>query len=147
MEFTFKEFNKNIGCWLVAIFIIVLILFIFTQLYTNKNMVTDINNNVVEGLSNMGDPAESDVHAGEISQNTSKIIDELLVEKYRTNYEDILNNLKIWTDVQLLKALLQSNIDTSSGLTSENLKKISNINNLESFSKTCQAGIEALDNN
>jgi hypothetical protein len=147
MEFTFKEFNKNIGCWLVVIFIIVLILFIFTQLYTNKNMVTDINNNVVEGLSNMGDPAESDVHAGEISQNTSKVIDELLVEKYRTNYEDILNNLKIWSDVQLLKALLQSNIDTSSGLTSENLKKISNINNLESFSKTCQAGIEALDNN
>ena len=50
-------------------------------------------------------------------------------------------------DAQLLKALLQNNIDTSSGLTSDNLKKMSNINNLESFSKTCQAGIEALDNN
>lgn len=147
MEYFFKDLNNTIGCGLIGFFIIILIVYIFLQLYTNRNIVSDINNNMIEGLSNMGDPAESDIHAGEISQNTSKIINELLIDKYRTNYEDILNNLKVWSDAQLLKALLQNNIDTSTGLTSDNLKKMSNINNLESFSKTCQAGIEALDNN
>ena len=55
--------------------------------------------------------------------------------------------MKVWTDSMMLKSIVSNGVDTNSNLTSDNLKKISHINHLESFKKSCDLALNVLDNN
>ena len=116
---------------------------IFTLINNNYNLLDDIEGNVVEGFT----PSDSDEKAEKINNDTAKIIDKLHIDKYRTNYEDIINNMKTWSDTMLLQSIVSNGIDTNSTLTPDNLKKISYINQLESFKKSCDLALSVLDDN
>ena len=47
----------------------------------------------------------------------------------------------------LLQSIVSNGIDTNSTLTPDNLKKISYINQLESFKKSCDLALSVLDDN
>ena len=125
------------------VFFAISIYMIFTLINNNNNLLNDIEGNVVEGFT----PSETDEKAEKISNDTAKIIDKLHIDKYRTNYEDIINNMKIWSDTMLLQSIVSNGIDTNSTLTPDNLKKISYINQLESFKKSCDLALSVLDDN
>ena len=131
-------FSKNmiviLGAAILGTYLVTLI---------NGSFVINNSNNVVEGFTG----SESDKVADKINTDTSNIIDNLHISKYRTNYEDIINNMKVWTDAMLLKSIVSDGIDTDANLTSDNLKKIAHINHLESFKKSCDLALTVLDNN
>lgn len=130
-------------CGVITVFFVISLLIMIMLMNNNYNMLKDVNNNVVEGFTG----SESDKVADKINTDTSNIIDDLHISKYRTNYEDIINNMKVWTDAMLLKSIVSDGIDTDANLTSDNLKKIAHINHLESFKKSCDLALTVLDNN
>ncbi len=135
--------NETFGYAICFVFFAISIYMIFTLINNNNNLLNDIEGNVVEGFT----PSESDEKAEKISNDTAKIIDKLHIDKYRTNYEDIINNMKTWSDTMLLQSIVSNGIDTNSTLTPDNLKKISYINQLESFKKSCDLALSVLDDN
>ena len=135
--------NEIFGYAMCFVFFVICFYMISTLIYNNYNLLEDINGSVIEGIT----PSESDEKAEKISNDTAKIIDGLHLDKYRTNYEDIINNMKIWTDSMILKSIVSNGIDTSSNLTPDNLKKVSYINQLESFKKSCDLALGVLDDN
>tara|TARA_B100001057_G_C22615167_1_gene858142 strand:- start:19 stop:441 length:423 start_codon:yes stop_codon:yes gene_type:complete len=135
--------NETFGYAICFIFFVISIYMILTLVNNNYSLLEDIDGNVVEGFT----ASQSDEKAEKISNDTAKLIDDLYLDKYRTNYEDIINNMKTWTDTMLLKSIVSNGIDTSSTLTPDNLKKISYINQLESFKKSCDLALGVLDNN
>ncbi len=130
-------------CVMMSVFFFVLIASMLILMGNNYTLLKDVNDNVVEGFT----AADSEKAAEKINTDTAKIIDELHIDKYRTNYEDIINNMKVWTDSMMLKSIVSNGVDTNSNLTSDNLKKISHINHLESFKKSCDLALNVLDNN
>lgn len=135
--------NEMFGYAICFIFFVISFYMMATLINNNYNLLEDINGNVVEGFT----PSESDEKVEKISNDTAKLIDDLHLDKYRTNYEDIINNMKTWTDTMLLKSIVSNGIDTGSNLTPDNLKKISHINQLESFKKSCDLALSVLDDN
>ncbi len=131
------------NCGVITVFFVILLLIMIMLMNNNYNILKDVNDNVVEGFTG----SESDKVADKINTDTSNIIDNLHISKYRTNYEDIINNMKVWTDAMLLKSIVSDGIDTDANLTSDNLKKIAHINHLESFKKSCDLALTVLDNN
>ncbi len=131
------------NCGAIMFFFVISLLIMLMLMNNNYSMLKDVNNNVIEGFTG----SESDKVADKISTDTSNIIDNLHINKYRTNYEDIINNMKVWTDAMLLKSIVSDGIDTDANLTSDNLKKIAHINHLESFKKSCDLALNVLDNN
>lgn len=62
---------------------------------------------VVEGLTTITD---SKKNAQDIKNKTDKILDGLLIDKYRENYEDILTNLLELTNATILQKLLSTDL-------------------------------------
>ena len=135
--------NETFGYGMCFVFFLFTIYMIMTLIKNNYTLLDDMEGNIVEGFT----PSESDEKSEKISNDTAKLLDDLLIDKYRTNYEDIINNMKVWTDAMLLQSIVSNGIDTSSTLTPDNLKKITYINNLESFKKSCDLALNVLDDN
>lgn len=99
----------------------------------------NLQNDVIEGMSNS-------THSKEVSENiqneTSQIMDGLLIDKYREDYENTLTNLQELTNAMILRAMLHP---TSKNLAGNYYPTVEKINELEKFKLALNNSMKFLD--
>jgi len=135
------EFFKIIGILLVSFFIIYMVVKMFKLQAT-----------VLEGLTNGTDDTDSNPSSGEAGTATSyaaaikaltvKLQDELLISKYRKDYENVIINLDDLMGYIMLKLVL--NLKITDNFTA-NMMVIDNINNLKTARDSLNSTMTFLD--
>lgn len=135
------DFFKIVGILLVCFFIIYMVIKMF-QLQTS----------VIEGLTNAdgtissstthGEAGTAASYAATIRAQVVKLQDELLVAKYRKEYESAIINLDDYIGYLMLKQTLNMNL---SGDTKFNLDSINALNILKSSKESLNATMAFLD--
>ena len=113
--------------YVVYAFIILVIVYVLIMLLRYQN-------HMVEGMT------DSSSLAKQIKDDSTKTLDGLLVNKYRSEYEDIILNMHEWCDTQILSNIVNGSIDRTNP--SESIKKI---NELEQFKSTLNSIIKYVD--
>lgn len=135
------EFFKIIGIIIVCFFIIYMVMKMF-QLQTK----------VIEGLTNSGETISPNANTGEAGTASSyaasikaqvvKLQDELLVSKYRKDYETAIINLDDYIGFMMLKQTLNINL---SGDVKTKLDSINNLNILKNAKDSLNITMTFLD--
>ena len=120
MELSSNKFFQYLGCTLVILIVIYIVMSLFNYQLT-----------LVETLTNMS--SDSVDTAATIKESTTKTLDTLLVDKYRSNYEDIIINMNEWCDAQMLKTVVSGEMDCKNGCNEKFMKKIHTVNDLGNF--------------
>tara|TARA_B100000925_G_scaffold273257_1_gene237846 strand:+ start:262 stop:666 length:405 start_codon:yes stop_codon:yes gene_type:complete len=120
MDLSSSKFFQYLGCALV-----ILIVFYIVMSLCNYQL------KLVETLTNMS--SDSVNTAATIKESTTKTLDTLLIDKYRSNYEDIIINMNDWCDAQMLKTIVSGEMDCKNGCDDKFMKKIQTVNDLGSF--------------
>jgi hypothetical protein len=94
---------------------------------------------IIEGLDVNPDLAT------QIKANTTKIMDSLLVDKYRSKYEDVIVNMHEWCDAEILKTIVSGDIDTASSMSDSNIQSIATISTLNTFKSTLNDSMKYID--
>ena len=129
-----EEFFKIVGILIVCFFIIYIVVKMF-QLQTS----------VLEGLTNGSDTnttITSSSYAAAIKANVVKIQDELLVAKYRKDYETAIINLDDYIGYLMIKQTLNMNLN---GDIKANIEAINNLNILKGSKEALNATMAFLD--
>ena len=98
---------------------------------------------IVETLTNMS--SDSVNTAATIKESTTRTLDTLLVDKYRSSYEDIIINMNDWCDAQMLKTIVSGELDCKNGCDDKFMKKIHTVNDLGSFKNYLNKSMAFLD--
>lgn len=93
---------------------------------------------VVEGLTTITD---SKKNAQDIKNKTDKILDGLLIDKYRENYEDTLTNLLELTNATILQKILSTDLKDKN----EIINLSYHTNALNDFKKTLNDSMKYMD--
>lgn len=104
--------------------------------------------NIVEGLVGRQNTAtmDKDKVADAIKSNTNITEDNLLISKYRTNYERTIIELESNVGYAMLSTVLNNAESISANPTSpESQNTISSINNLKTFMETLNSAMKILD--
>ena len=101
--------------------------------------IFNTQSSIIEGMTSSTDSKEI---SDNIKRSSSKILDSLLIDKYRENYETTLTNLLELTNVQILKYTLSS--DTAS-LNDKFYPMVEKINNLEKFKLAINSSMKFMD--
>jgi len=101
--------------------------------------IFNTQSNIIEGMTSSTDSKEI---ADNIKRSSSKILDSLLIDKYRENYETTLTNLLELTNAQILKYTLSS--DTAD-LNNKFYPIVEKINNLEKFKLAINNSMKFMD--
>ena len=134
-----EEFFKIIGIVIVGFFII----------YMSVNMLK-LRKNVVEGLSNLdntGTPSSGEAgtaasYAASIKAQVVKLQDELLVAKYRKDYETAIINLDDYVGYLMLQQALNMKLG---GDLKTNIDAINNLNILKNSKESLNVAMTFLD--
>jgi uncharacterized membrane protein YvbJ len=130
-----NEIYNYIG--LIAILMITLFIFIKAFSYQNK---------VVETMTNT--TTDKDKISSIVDTMTNKINDALLINKYRSNYEDTIVHLEKAVSLSLLSEVINNAEKIASDVTStESVKTIANLNQLKTFRETLNQTMIILDKN
>jgi hypothetical protein len=137
------EFFKIIGILLVSFFIIYMVVKMFKLQAT-----------VLEGLTNGSDSSDSSLsssngeagtaasYAATIKAQTVKLQDELLISKYRKDYETVIINLDDYIGYLMIKQVL--NMKVSDNLQA-NMVSINNLNSLKAAKDSLNTTMTFLD--
>ena len=128
-----NQMFQYIGCGLCLLFIIYIV-FSFSKYQFS----------MIEGLTNIS--SNSADTAAIIKDQTTKTLDTLLINKYRSNYEDIIVNMNDWCDAQILNIIVSGEMDCKNGCSEKFMASVKKVNNLENFKKTLNDSIGYLDN-
>jgi len=101
--------------------------------------IFNTQSSIIEGMTSSTDSKEISEN---IKRSSSKILDSLLIDKYRENYETTLTNLLELTNAQILKYTLSS--DTAS-LNDKFYPMVEKINNLEKFKLAINSSMKFMD--
>ena len=107
------ELFKLIGIIVFGCFIIYVILKMFK-----------LQTNIIEGLTNKGEAGSAETYSKGIKSQVVKIQDELLINKYRKDYEAAIINLDDYVGLLMIKQALNINHNEDMKIT------IDSINNL-----------------
>lgn len=122
------EFMKYLGLIIVVVVGMVVIYNIF-----------DYQFKVIEGMTSSTDSKEISEN---IKRESSKILDGLLIDKYRENYENTLTNLLELTNAQILKYTLSAD---SVDMGDKFYPVVEKINNLETFKVSINNAMKFMD--
>ncbi len=132
------EFFKIVGILIVCFFIIYMVVKMF-----------HLQASVVEGLTNGGDVLESGGEAGtapsyaaSIKSQVVKLQDELLVAKYRKDYEAVIINLDDYIGYLMIKQVLNMKIN---GDVKSNIESINALNILKNSKESLNTTMTFLD--
>jgi hypothetical protein len=130
------ELFKLIGITIVAAFIIYMVIKMF-QLQVK----------VVEGLANQvdsttGEAGTSTTYAASIKAQVVKLQDELLISKYRKDYETAIINLDDYISFLMIKQSLNMKVD---GDVKSNIESINSLNSLKSAKDSLNVTMKFLD--
>lgn len=147
---------KYIGVAVLILFMIYFVAHVGTRQKTlieglrNRNDDDDDNDNDSgEDTSNCG--VNSEKIAEKVKDMKTKILDGLLIDKYRDNYEDIISNLDDWASACIIKALVCGKIDPSDDVTSGNssakktIATIALVKDLDKFRDILNNAMKSLD--
>jgi len=136
-----EEFFKIVGILIVCFFIIYIVVKMF-----------HLQSTVLEGLTNgsdtttinpsSGEAGTSASYAAAIKANVVKIQDELLVAKYRKDYETAIINLDDYIGYLMIKQTLNMNLN---GDIKANIEAINNLNILKGSKEALNATMAFLD--
>jgi len=115
-----------------------------------------VQNSVIEGLTNIADPVSPDAnavpasgigatatsYAAAIKAETVKLQDEILVSKYRQDYENVIINMDDLVGMLMIQQLLSVKL---SGSTDDVLKSLENLNTLKSSKDSLNKTMAYLD--
>lgn len=101
--------------------------------------IFNTQSSIIEGMTSSTDSKEI---SDNIKRSSSKILDSLLIDKYRENYETTLTNLLELTNAQILKYTLSS--DTAD-LNNKFYPMVEKINNLEKFKLAINSSMKFMD--
>lgn len=140
-----QDLFSMIGCILVSFVIIYLVLKLFK-----------VQTSIMEGLTNgtatpptptttaaqNGEAANSETYAAAIKAETAKIQDELLISKYRSEYENTIINTSDLIETLMMKQVL--NMDLS-GTPAQLIQQLGELNTLQSSIVSLNATMKWLD--
>jgi hypothetical protein len=138
-----EEIFKIIGIIVVCFFIIYMTLKMFS-----------LQSQVIEGLTNpdgtvststnlsSGEAGNAVSYAASIKSYVVKLQDELLISKYRKDYEAVIINLDDYIGYLMIKQTLNMNL---SGDMATNIKAIENLNILRNSKESLNATMSFLD--
>ena len=136
-----EEIFKIIGIIVVCVFIIYMTLKMF-----------NLQTQVIEGLTNPDGTTTSSSSSGEagnavsyaatIKSHVVKLQDELLISKYRKDYEAVIINLDDYIGYLMIKLTLNMNL---SGDMATNIKAIENLNILRHSKESLNSTMTFLD--
>ena len=132
MDLSSSKFFQYLGCALV-----ILIVFYIVMSLCNYQF------KLVETLTNMS--SDSVNTAATIKESTTKTLDTLLIDKYRSNYEDIIINMNDWCDAEMLKTIVSGEMDCKNGCDEQFMKKLHTVNDLGSFKGYLNKSMSFLD--
>ena len=137
----YNDLFTVIGIILVAFIIIHVIIKLFV-----------LQNNVIEGLTNpdettatppsSGIGATSKSYAASIKAEVVKMQDELLISKYRQDYETAIVNMDDWIGMEMIKHALTINI---AGDAKSKMEALNSLNTLQSAKASLTATMKFLD--
>jgi hypothetical protein len=131
-----EEFLKIIGILLVSFFII----YIFMKML---KLSTSNQYSMIEGMTNnTGEAGTSASYAAAIKSQVVKLQDELLISKYRKDYESAIINLDDYAGYLMLKQILNIKLD---GDMKTNVETLNNINILKEAKDSLNAAMTFLD--
>ena len=122
------EFFKIIGIIIVCFFIIYMVIKMF-----------QLQSNVIEGLTN---PDTTANYSANIKSKVIKLQDELLITKYRKDYESAIINLDDYIGYLMIQQVLNMNLD---GDMKSNIMSINSLNILKNSKESLNAAMTFLD--
>jgi len=99
----------------------------------------NLQSDIIEGMTSSTDSKEISEN---VKNKASKIMDGLLIDKYRENYENTLTNLQELTNSLILKHMLSSN---SENIGDKFFPMVEKINSLEKFKGAINNSMKFLD--
>lgn len=125
---------------LALIFFAVFIIYLLYKSFSERKYIESF----VDQTPNVKTSSDSKDTATNIDNQATKILDGLLISKYRANYEDVIENTIKLTDASILSQVL--NPDTSKSTDPKTvMEKISTLNQLHQFKTTLQDSLTFLD--
>jgi hypothetical protein len=128
-----EEMIKIIGILIVSFFIIYVVLKIF---HSNVEGMTN------QPLPTSGEAGTSSSYASAIKSKVVKLQDELLISKYRKDYESIIINLDDYVGYLMLQQIL--NLKTNDDVKS-NIEILNNLNTLKTSKESLNIAMTFLD--
>ena len=122
------DFFKIIGIIIVCFFIIYMVVKMF-----------QLQSNVIEGLTN---PDTTANYSANIKSKVIKLQDELLITKYRKDYESAIINLDDYIGYLMIQQVLNMNLD---GDMKSNIASINSLNILKNSKESLNAAMTFLD--
>jgi hypothetical protein len=137
------EFFKIIGILIVSFFIIYMVVKMFKLQATVLEGLTNGSDNSDSSLSSSnGEAGTAASYAATIKAQTVKLQDELLISKYRKDYETVIINLDDYIGYLMIKQVL--NMKVSDNLQA-NMVTINNLNSLKSAKDSLNTTMTFLD--
>jgi hypothetical protein len=130
-----EEMIKIFGILVVSFFIIYVVMKMF---HPNVEGMT----NQTTSTSTSGEAGTATSYAAAIKANVVKLQDELLIPKYRKDYESVIINLDDYVGYLMLQQIL--NLNTSNDVKS-NLLILNNLNTLNASKDSLNATMSFLD--
>jgi hypothetical protein len=136
-----EEFFKIVGILIVCFFIIYIVVKMFHLQATVLEGLTNGTETTTTNPSS-GEAGTAASYAAAIKANVVKIQDELLVSKYRKDYETAIINLDDYIGYLMIKQTLNMNLN---GDMKTNIEAINNLNILKSSKEALNSTMTFLD--
>ena len=123
--------------------LISLVLFLFFII----SRVFTFQNSMIEGLSNKDSQSQPiNVTVGKV-ENINKVSeDHLFIEKYRSDYEDLIIHLEETTNLDMMRLIKQHGNNIEQGKTvDEQMKTIKKINELNQLKESLNSSMKYID--
>ena len=133
------EFFKIVGILIVSFFIIYMVMKMF---YLQSKVVEGLTGGSENVSSSSGEAGTSASYAASIKAEVVKLQDELLVSKYRKDYEAAIINLDDYIGYMMLKQSLNMKLD---GDMKTNIASINVLNSLKIAKESLNATMTFLD--
>ena len=101
--------------------------------------IFNLQSDIIEGMTSSTDSKEISEN---VKNKASKIMDGLLIDKYRENYENTLTNLQELSNALILKHMVSSN---SENMGDKFFPMVEKINSLEKFKVAINNTMKFLD--
>ena len=140
------EFFKIVGILIVSFFIIYMVVKMFKLQATVLEGLTNGSDDSISSSSTSnvtnGEAGTAASYAATIKAQTVKLQDELLISKYRKDYETVIINLDDYIGYLMIKQVL--NMKVTDNLQA-NMISINNLNNLKSAKDSLNSTMTFLD--
>ena len=138
-----EEFFKIIGILIVCFFIIYIVVKMFhLQSTVLEGLTNGTDTTTTNTIPSSGEAGTAASYAAAIKANVVKIQDELLVSKYRKDYESAIINLDDYIGYLMIKQSLNMNLN---GDMKTNIEAINNLNILKGSKEALNSTMAFLD--